>query len=57
MTPFGRYIRFPFGMSSAGYGNAIDATIDGRRVIEDIMLRGSDTEGEGLQNKEEFFIL
>jgi len=62
MTPFGRfrYIRLPFGLSSAGdvftlaYGNAIDASVDGCRATEDTLLRG-DTEEELLENTEEFF--
>ena len=56
MTPFGRflYIRLPFGLSCGdvfilAYGNAIDASIDGRRATEDTLIRG-DTEEELLEN-------
>ena len=36
-------------MSSAGYDNAIDATIDGRRATEETMLRGDTEEGRTVQ--------
>ena len=62
MTPFGRhrYLRVPFGMSSAGdvftlhYGKAIDEATDGLRATEDTLLRASTT-AELLQKTRRFF--